>query len=118
MQQTCFYFSQSKVTVAELFSLQQLYSLLIQRHESNKVLLTKPLSAVVATRRMIASVDPELSLLLLLHHVLGRQRPTHSFVQTMQCDLAKYCSNRNSIPCENAYAIMLLLNFVNMILFY
>lgn len=36
----------------------------------------------------------------------------------MQCDLAKYCFNRNSIPCENAYAIMLLLNFVNMILFY
>lgn len=57
MQQTCFYFSQSKVTVAKLIPLQQLYSLLIPRHESNKVLLTKPLSAVVATRGMIASVD-------------------------------------------------------------
>lgn len=59
MQQTCFYFSPSKVTVG-WFPLQQLYSVLIQRHESNKVLLTKPLSAVVATRGMIASVDQNL----------------------------------------------------------
>lgn len=70
MQQTCFNFPPSKVTEAELYPLPPLYSLLIPRRKSNKLLLIKPLSAVAAARGMVASVDLELSLLLVLHHVL------------------------------------------------
>lgn len=78
MQQTCFYFSPSKVTVAGLFPLQQLYSLLIPRHESNKVLLTKPLSAVVATRGMIASVDQ--NFLCCSCYIMSLDATSYSFI--------------------------------------
>lgn len=117
MRQMCFFFSSSKVSLAELFPLQQLYRLLILRSRSNKALLRKPLSGVVATRGI--SVDPELSdSYVPATFCPWSPRFIHSFVYTMQRNFAKYCTNQNSIPWKSVFCDHVTLKLLWLMLFF